>query len=625
MKLNCTFLFSAILVMMMFMTSCQKDDIKNDPVPETELNFIISNNKEQLTKRITSRDELVPITPFESTRTKSSSVPPKDYTKNFAFKLKADVDAPEHNGKVLMATHVAIKDNYAFVSYNIRGPEYGGAVEVFDVTNLTSPQIISQAIFPEADINSVDYSDGKLFIVGALGNFEAFDYDDPAFFEVLTLNGQMQITGIEKIMDIPSYSANGIKVTNEKILITSGDQGGLTILDRNYINLSSAEIFDARSVDVNSDNIYVLSGQPGTISVFEKSSELAKDQWLIYGANTPYSKSEISVNDKYVFAALNEGGARMLKLDGTLKQHFQKPETPEGADDENHVTNSVVINHSLLFMGNGQSGIAVGEIIPELNDSVVVLGKMMFTDMQSSNFVQSKDSIVFVASGLGGLKILGIDIDNGIPDEIIPTEPCPTLLESIKLMFPESQNAQSLHPYLFQEDAGRNVITEQETNVYITFVWEGAGWKNTFGYYAYPVDNPPTSIAELEKMVVFPNVSMVGEGGGLEPGDMVQLGTGTFPANTVIGFYLVAQGWANGQLVDGVYTHYTDIEFNPHGIQQHLLFIENGCQDLVLTFEDIRLPQGDKDYNDIILVIKDNPDQLPNTRFNTEGIIVLGE
>jgi hypothetical protein len=239
--------------------------------------------------------------------------------------------------------------------------------------------------------------------------------------------------------------------------------------------------------------------------------------------------------------------------------------------------------------------------------------------------VQSKDSIVFVASGLGGLKILSIDIDNGIPDEIIPTEPCATLHESIKLMFPESQNAMNIHPYLFQENAGRNVITAEETNLYITFVWEGAGWKNTFGYYAYPVDNPPASIEELEKMVVFPNVSMVGEGGGLEPGDMVQLGTGPFPANTVIGFYLVAQGWANGQMVNGVYTHYTDIEFNPNGIQQHLLFIENGCQDLVLTFEDIRLPQGDKDYNDIILVIKDNPDQLPNTRFNTEGIFVLGE
>jgi len=276
-------------------------------------------------------------------------------------------------------------------------------------------------------------------------------------------------------------------------------------------------------------------------------------------------------------------------------------------------------------MGNGESGIAVGEMIEELDDEVVILGTMAFNDMGSSNFVQSRDSIIFVASGLGGLKILAISIDNGVPDDIIPTEPCPTLMEAITLMFPESVNAMELHPYLFEEDVTLNVTTEVETNVYVKFIWEGAGWKNTFGYYAYPADNPPTSIEELEKHVVFPNASMVGSGGGLEPGDMVQLGDGPFPANTVIGFYLVAQGWANGQMVEGIYTHYTNIEFNNNNNQQHLLFIEDGCQDLVLTFEDIMLPGGDKDFNDIILVIKDNEDQLPNTKFNVDGIITLSE
>ena len=75
-------------------------------------------------------------------------------------------------------------------------------------------------------------------------------------------------------------------------------------------------------------------------------------------------------------------------------------------------------------------------------------------------------------------------------------------------------------------------------------------------------------------------------------------------------------------MVPGVYTHYTNIQFNPQSIQQHLLFIESSCNDLVLTFEDIRLPGGDKDFNDIILVIKDNPDQIPNTKFDYSNIPV---
>ena len=614
-----------ILFLAVFKVACNKEEGEKDTEGPVEVsNMIISNNTVELNRRITFRNELVPIIRDNNFNLKSDE-DDVDYTKNFAFKLKADVDPPVSNGRTLMATHVAIKNNYAFVSYNLRGDDYGGAVEVFDVTNITQPQIVSQAIFPTADINSIDYADGKLFIVGATADYYYFNFQDPAFFQVISLNGQMQISAVDVIKDVPSFSANGIQVSDSNIFITSGDNGGLTIFDHDYNLVKSEEIFDARSVDSNSDFAYVLSGQPGKISIYNLNSSDFETEYAIGGANTPYSKSEISVNDNYIFAALNEEGVKMLEMDGTLKQHIPKPETPEGALDENHVTNSVSVNNSLLFMGNGESGIAVGEKIEELDDEVVILGTMAFNDMGSSNFVQSRDSIIFVASGLGGLKILAISIDNGVPDDIIPTEPCPTLMEAITLMFPESVNAMELHPYLFEEDVTLNVTTEVETNVYVKFIWEGAGWKNTFGYYAYPADNPPTSIEELEKHVVFPNASMVGSGGGLEPGDMVQLGDGPFPANTVIGFYLVAQGWANGQMVEGIYTHYTNIEFNNNNNQQHLLFIEDGCQDLVLTFEDIMLPGGDKDFNDIILVIKDNEDQLPNTKFNVDGIITLSE
>ena len=343
------------------------------------------------------------------------------------------------------------------------------------------------------------------------------------------------------------------------------------------------------------------------------------------------------LNRHLLFAALNEGGARMLTPNGQTKQRFLRPLVPAGELAENHVTNSAEINNTLLFMGNGHSGIAVGEIIPQLNDSVVILGRMAFTDMQSSNFVQSEDSIVFVASGLGGLKILSITIDHGVPPGIITTDPCPTLMDAITLMFPENRDARISHPNLF--DPGTyTVTTAQQTEVYITFIHEGAGWKNTFGYYFYPAGNPPDTRDEwrrLRRNVIFPNVSLKGEGGGLEKGDRIQLGSGPFPANTVIGFYLVAEGWRNGKMVEGRYTQFTDFKYHDcprrnylqYQRQQHLLFIEDGCQDLVLTFEDICVegtnPRSNFDFNDIIFSIRDNPNDLPNTKFKTESIIVL--
>lgn len=619
-------LFTFLLAMLVF-AACQKDDYYDDQDqadPTESQNIIINNNSSDLNQRIKFRNELVSIDRTRNTTAqKSDDHEEVDYTSNFAFKLKADVDPPQHNGQVFMATHVAIHDNFAFVSYNTRGSSYGGAVEVFDVSSITHPQIISQAIFPEGDINSVDYADGKVYIVGAMEKFEDFEFESPAFLQVLDLNAQMQIQAVDTIIDIASYSANSIKVTSQSIFITSGDQGEFSVFNRDLEEIARVAITDARSVASNADHAFVLSGQPGTLHVFDKLSADFNYSFETGGANTPYSKSQISATDQYIFAALNEEGMKIFDLDGTFKQQIPRPATPEGSADEDNVTNSVSVNESLVFMANGESGITVGEIIEELDDQLIIMGSMIFNDLQSSNYVESKDDLIFVASGLGGLKILAISIDEGIPDDIIPTDPCPTLMDAITLLFPESQNAIENHPYLFEEGAVLNMTTAEETEVFLKFVWEGAGWKNTLGYYSYPADNPPASIDDLEKFVVFPNASMVGSGGGLEPGDMVQLGSEPFPANTVIGFYLVAQGWGNGEMVEGVYTHYTDIQFNPNNTQQHVLFIENGCQDLVLGFEDIRLPGGDKDYNDVIFVLKDNADMLPNTKFNTEGIITF--
>lgn len=618
MKKNFIFIFPAL---MLWAVACQKDEAQNIIDPAQIQHLTIKNDPVQLNERLSIKDELVKMNPRYQSELKSTTNPEKDYSANFTFKLRADVDAPTDHGRTLMATHVALKDKYAFVSYNYRGEEFGGAVEVFDVEIPKQPKIISNATFTDADINAVDFKEGKIFIVGATADYVEMEFSSPAFFQVLSLNSQMQIISVDTLIDIPSFSANGIKVTDQYIYITSGDSGGLTIFDRQYNLIKQESIVDARSVDTNSENVYILSGQPGKINVFSRADNELTTGYEIYGANTPWSKSEISVTDQYIFAALNEEGVKMINTDGTLKQHIPKPETPAGDLDENHVSNSVSVNNTLVFMANGQSGITVGEIVSRLDDEVVILGEMVFNDMQSANFVKSNDSIVFVASGLGGLKILSVSIDEGVPDDIIPTEPCPALMNAINLYLPERENAQNHSPQLFVAENALNVVTAEETPVYVVFVNEGAGWKNSFGYYAYPADNPPASVEELQNLVVFPNVSSVNDGGGLEPGDMVQLGSEPFPANTVVGFFLVAQGWKNGQMVNGVYTHYTNREFNPSSKQQHLLFIENGCQDMVLAFEDIRIPGGDKDYNDIILVIKDNDKELPNTKFNIDGIV----
>ena len=606
------------------LNNCQKDPLPIDN-PEDDFietgNLLINNNPAILAARITYKNEIVPIVDTETSSFLKSTddFPEIDLTKNYAFKLMAEVDPPVYGDNTLQATHVTIKDDYAFVTYNTRGPKWQGGIEVFDVSDLKNPVIISSAILVNTDVSAVDYADGKIYVVGATGDFEDLGFVSPAFMEIISLDATMAFEKVDTIIDISSYAGTDIKVAADHIFATSGSAGGLTIFDAGYTEEGTEDISDARSVDANSDHLYVLQGQEGRVNVYGLSDAAYIETYDVGGATIPESKSEIAVTDEYIFAALNEGGLSVLNLDGSLKQSLPKPPTPPGALDENHVTNSVSLNGDLVLIGNGESGIYVGGLIAEKNDSLWMLGAMNFGEAQSANFVESKDSVIFVASGLGGLKILAISIDEGVPDDIEPTDPCETLMQNISELFPERVDVRNIHADLFSDTAHLNIYVTEETPVYVSFIDEGAGWRNTFGYYAYPSDNPPQSIEDLEKHIVFPNVSKVGEGGGLDFGDRVQLGDGSFPAGTVIGFYLVAQGWKNGLTVDGVYTQYTDRQFNIDQAQQSTLFVSSSCDDIVLTFEDITVnsPSCDHDYNDIILTIKDSKDMgMPNTKLD---------
>jgi len=617
-----------IIVSVFVLTSCQKDSPQEDP-PEGDYtkigNLLIHNNPTQLDARFSYADEIVPIVDAKpsSVLKAAEDFPEIDLTKNYAFKLKAEVDPPVYQGHTLQATHVSIKDNYAIVTYNTRGSKWLGGIEIFDVSDLKTPVIVSSAILENTDVSAVDYADGKIYVVGATGDFEEKGFVSPAFMQVISLDETMAFDQVETIVDISSYAGTDIKVAAGQIFTTSGSNGDLTIFDDSYTLAGTKEITDARSVDANSDHLYVLQGQEGRVNVFELPDATFTETYQVGGATIPESKSEIAVSEAYIFAALNEGGLSILNLDGSLKQSLPKPATPAGALDENHVTNSVSVNGDLVLIGNGESGIHVGGLIAEDDDNLWMLGAMNFGEAQSANFVESKEEVIFVATGLGGLKILAICIDEGVPDDVEPTEPCETLMGNISEMFPERKDVRKMHEDLFSETAILNIHVKEETPVYVSFIDEGAGWRNTFGYYAYPADHPPQSIDDLEKHKVFPNVSKVGEGGGLDFGDRVQLGDGSFPAGTVIGFYIVAQGWKNGLMVDGVYTHYTDKQFNIDQAQQSTLFISSDCDDIVLTFEDIKVSSEscDHDFNDIILTIKDSKDMgMPNTRLDVSGL-----
>ncbi|MRT93187.1 DUF4114 domain-containing protein [Ancylomarina sp. 16SWW S1-10-2] len=593
---------------------------------DNEKGVAINNDTADLSSRVTTKNTLVIINNLPASKTKAGTeVDEIDYTKNYAFTLRAEVEAPKVDGEYVQSTHVKIVDNMAFVSYNTKGDVYRGGVELFDISDPITPVLKTQALFPNMDVSSVEYYDGVIYLVGALDpDSEDYLLESPAVLITLELSDSQQILSVSDPVDMPSFVATDIAVDDAYVYVTSGSAGGLSVLNRSDLSLvKDMPMDDVRSLSINTNNIYALSADE-SIHSFNKTNFTELENIAI-GNISDESKTEIDATDEYIFAALNKSGLDIRNLDGTLKEHFNRPETAEGGLDADYVTNSVSLNGELLLIGNGAAGIYVGAMVPENDDAVTMLGSMDLSG--SANFVESQGNYIFVAAGTGGLKILTFELDEGLPEEIIPTKPCETLVENIIKMFPEYTDNRSAYPELFNDENNLILKLTKESPVYLTFVDEGAGWKNSLAYYTYDADNIPESADEIELHMLFPNASKEGSGGGLKAGDRVQLGDSDFPENTVIGFCLIANGWKNGATTDGNYRHYTNIELNDNvdgQKQQHTLFIEQGCKDIVLCFEDARLPGGDIDFNDIIFTVNDNEtDANVATAFDLTNIVEL--
>lgn len=233
-------------------------------------------------------------------------------------------------------------------------------------------------------------------------------------------------------------------------------------------------------------------------------------------------------------------------------------------------------------------------------------------------FLQQTTHVLVVALAL--LAGCGADDDkvNEVPEGIIPSRPCTTLYKGIMGMFREHQNNQQAYPFLFSDTIRTELVITRETDIYVTFISEGAGWANTLGWYAYPANSDPGS--GVAKHVLFPHVSDA----VLQQGDMLKL-EGRFPAGTVVGFYLILRGWENGTINERKPFIFTNTNWNTNQYQQHVLFKEGDCGDVVVAFEDRLLNDTscDYDFNDVIFTVADNAEQREITAFDLRQVVVM--
>lgn len=215
---------------------------------------------------------------------------------------------------------------------------------------------------------------------------------------------------------------------------------------------------------------------------------------------------------------------------------------------------------------------------------------------------------------LAGYLTLGTWNSAGVPNylerqnDVISS----SLLNNINASLPEGRPVPTYHAEYLVQGRSNNLRLAAAATVWITFVHEGAGWTNSLGFYTHPLNSPPATAAAIANpTIIFPNVSYQGSGGGLRSGNKVKLGD--FPANTEIGWFLVAQGWSGGTVQNRTYTVYSNPALNPESearLKQHNVLLNDAENNLVLMgFEDIRRDQSscDNDFNDAVFYVTATP------------------
>ena len=132
----------------------------------------------------------------------------------------------------------------------------------------------------------------------------------------------------------------------------------------------------------------------------------------------------------------------------------------------------------------------------------------------------------------------------GKPDTLSSTKCGVTsdMLDSVIKRLPEGSDVSAKSPELITDDKGANIFLKADAKVKVAFVYDGAGYSNSLGYFSTTSPSGLTRQNAADK-IIYTNFSKPSEG-SLSLGDTVDLGS--FTSGSMIGFTIVSNGWSGG-------------------------------------------------------------------------------
>ena len=239
--------------------------------------------------------------------------------------------------------------------------------------------------------------------------------------------------------------------------------------------------------------------------------------------------------------------------------------------------------------------------------------KIVVANSPSRNYTQSPSS--YKTSAVPPKLYMGTWNAQGVPHYLVTPRDIvsSSFLNRINQSLPERRSVPINTPQYIANNVSSSLSVNQNADLWMTFVHEGAGFRNTIGYYKYHKNNPPQTTNDITNInVVFPNFSYTNCGGSLITGDKVHIGT--CGVDTIIGFILLANSYniSTAQVGNGHAQFYSDNNLNPETVTSdkvhNVLLWDSVEQKMVIGFEDLNRTSGsDNDFNDAVFYMSSYP------------------
>lgn len=410
-----------LLLMITLFIGCADESVNTEEpiVIETD-RFRFSNDASDIESRFTEVSIPVEIDTIAGRSLKKSiSYLPPDFSLEQVSELEPPIVNEERVQSTMIYTNGSTK---TFISYNFRGAPYLGGVDMAQITgNGKKIRLRSELRFFNADVNAILATNNNIF--ASLSTDDQVVIDEGSRSAAMNMN----VTGFTLrdnnivLRAIPSFAATSIAYDDNRVYVTSGNTGGLTVLSSDLqTEIAYIDIPEARWVDVSDEYIVVLSGDHdgdnrGSLLVYNPSDLSFIGEYGFDGAYTPEAKNTVEIAGHLAFIAAGKGGTVVMDLtDGNILQTISIPNAASlGLSEDVVATNAVSVDDDKIFISNGEAGVYVAETNKNISSyrageslSISLIGQLRLRDLESVNHISYRNKLLLVAAGRGGTKTI---------------------------------------------------------------------------------------------------------------------------------------------------------------------------------------------------------------------------